>query len=107
MEQRILAYRFHPLDFTCLEKQVATLHTDDELLGSGRLNRGEERPHRVARRTGWLVAAREHASHGDSEAIGVEGLEEIITRAHLEGPQRVLIVRGHEHDERKRTWIER
>ena len=41
------------------------------------------------------------------EALFVEGLEQVVHRAHLEGLERVLIVGGDENDERQCTRVER
>ena len=55
---------------------------------------------------GRLVAAA-HARHGRLEARIVEGLEQVVDRAHLERLERVVVVGGDEHDQRQRLRVER
>src|SRR5215469_15280683 len=47
-----------------------------------------------------LMAA-PHARHGGLEARIIEGLQQIVDRADLEGFERIVIVGRHEHDERQ------
>src|SRR6185503_20817640 len=58
----------------------------------------------AAQRAGRRAAAADpveelrRALHGGDDALVVEGLEQVVEGVDLEGPQRVLVVRGHEHD---------
>ena len=47
---------------------------------------------------GGLAERGAHALHRDAEPRGAEGLEDVVERAELEGLDRMLDVRGREHD---------
>ncbi len=48
-----------------------------------------------------------HARERRLEARVIEWLQQVVHRAHLERFQRILIVSGHEHDERQSERVER
>src|SRR5262245_4859761 len=64
-----------------------------------------ERPLAVEAPLGVVAAT--HARHGGAKARIIEGLEQVVDRAHLEGFERVVHVGGDEHDERQPLRVER
>src|SRR5438045_3559558 len=69
------------------------------------LDEGRERAVPIAGTVRIVTAA--HTRKRSPEARLVEGLQEVVDRAHLEGLQRVLIVGRDEHDEREGLPVER
>ena len=75
------------------------------------LSRPELRQHclePLVERLGALFAeTRPYAPERDAEPIFVEGLQQVVDGVDVERPNRVLVVRGHEHDDRELFALER
>ncbi len=110
MQPHVIPVRLRPIQLRGL--------AEDDLAGRGADGKALEMLRAFAQRADQLRDARitpagrparqlrPRAIDGPGKAIGVKRLEQIIQRVHLEGAQRVLIERRHEHHHRRRVRVE-
>ena len=94
---------FDPVDLVHPQEEQAAAGLDDEPIGARLiaaqvLDEGQQAAAEVAGFFAFDLPAR--ALERVGEALAIEGLEDVVEGAHLEGLEGVLIVGGHEDDER-------
>ena len=103
VKRDVVVSRADPVDIREIEHMNSSLgtHRDPGQMLSSGCESFDERQHAIVHSHALsLFHAHSGAGDGGRQAFGLDGLQNVVERVHLERAQGILVVRGHEDDDR-------